>query len=280
MERNRVLADLRIRVAEVERHGNRAPRGRGVLPFGIAALDDHLPEGGLGLSALHEIAGGGAEADHAAAATLFLAGILARLSGPVLWALRARDLFAPGLAGAGLHPDRVIYAETGRQDAEILRAMEEGLRHGGLAGVVGELARLPLAASRRLHLAAEAAGVPALVLRRWQPMGASATQAEPNAAMTRWAVAAAPDATGQVAEDWNVGRARWRVGLMRCRGADPMHWILEACDAQGRLAVPADLADRPAAAQPVQPPSPSQPGQVRRLRQPRPPRQARRLAAG
>lgn len=250
MNRNQVLADLRTRIAAAERHCAHPVGGRAVLPFGLASLDRHLPDNGLVLGALHEFASGDADDDRAATATLFLAGILARLSGPVLWVLKARDLFAPGLAGVGLHPDRVIYAETGGRDADILRAMEEGLRHGGpeadgaggLAAVVGELTRLPLTASRRLHLAAEAAGTPALVLRRWRhpPMAA-----EPNAATTRWTVSAAPGpAAGDV---WAMPRARWRIALARCRAGEPMEWIMEGCDAQGRLAVPADLADRPAA---------------------------------
>jgi protein ImuA len=104
---------------------------------------------------------------------LFVAGILARNKGPVLWCLSRRDLFAPALAGAGLHPDRVIYAET-RREAEILAAVEEGLRERGLAGVVGEVARLRLTASRRLQLAAEESGVPALIVRRWRKIGRTA----------------------------------------------------------------------------------------------------------
>jgi protein ImuA len=48
----------------------------------------------------------------AAIATLFTAGIVARIPGPVGWCLRGRDLFAPALARIGLHPDRVIYCET------------------------------------------------------------------------------------------------------------------------------------------------------------------------
>ena len=108
---------------------------------------------------MQESVGEGLGAEHAAAPTLFAAGILARRKGPVLWCLRQRDLFAPGLAGVGLHPDRVIYAETWH-DREVLPAMEEGLRVPALAGVVGEVARLSLTASRRLQLAAEASGVP------------------------------------------------------------------------------------------------------------------------
>ena len=158
-----VLSELRERIERLE-HG----RGqRAVLPFRVREVDRHLPAGGLALGALHEVMQAGAASEHAASATLFAAGILARNKGPVLWCLRRRDLFAPALAAVGLHPDRVIYAETHRE-AEVLAAMEEGLRHNGLAGVVGEVARLGLTASRRLQLAAEESGVPALVIRRWR----------------------------------------------------------------------------------------------------------------
>ena len=117
---------------------------------------------------LHEAAGTGPDTEHAAAAALFAAGVLARLRGPVLWALARDDLFAPALAGVGLHPDRLILAKAGRQ---VLSVMEEGLRHRGLAGVVGEVeGGLTLTASRRLQLAAEASGVTAIVLRRSRRM--------------------------------------------------------------------------------------------------------------
>jgi protein ImuA len=81
---------------------------------------------------------------HGAAAALFAAGILARLKGPVLWCLRARDLFAPALAGAGLDPDRVLYAE-GSDEKTVLLCLEEGLRHKGLAAAAGEISSLPMA---------------------------------------------------------------------------------------------------------------------------------------
>ena len=54
----------------------------------------------------------GAAGQYAGLATLFVASILARIQGPVLWCLRGRDLFAPALARVGLHPDRLIFCET------------------------------------------------------------------------------------------------------------------------------------------------------------------------
>jgi protein ImuA len=140
-----LLVELRAAVASLERRGGAIPAGA-VLPFGPPCLDTVLPGGGLALGVLHEVAGTGPDVEHGAAAALFVAGVLARLSGPVLWALERRDLFAPALAGAGLHHDRVVYAEAGRP-ASVLLVMEEGLRHPGLAGVVGEVSgRLGLTA--------------------------------------------------------------------------------------------------------------------------------------
>jgi protein ImuA len=182
----------------------------------------------------------GAASEHSACAALFAAGILARLKGPVLWCVKGRDLFAPALASVGLHPDRVIYAETHRE-SEILPAVEEGLRHRGVAGVVGEVARLGLTPSRRLQLAAEESGVPAFVIRRWRNDAERASCTEPNAATTRWRVSAAPSRPLPAP---GIGRERWLVELIRCKGAEANSWTLEACDAKGRLALPSDVADR------------------------------------
>ena len=57
---------------------------RKILPFGVEQIDQSLPGGGLCLSAIHEIAGGGNGAVHGAAAALFAAGIVARTSGQLL----------------------------------------------------------------------------------------------------------------------------------------------------------------------------------------------------
>jgi len=101
-----LIADLRRRLARMESQGRASAA---VLPFGLAEVDAHVPGRGLQLGHLHEVIEGGAASDYAGLATLFAAGVVARLAGPVLWSLRSRDLFAPALARIGLHPDRVIY---------------------------------------------------------------------------------------------------------------------------------------------------------------------------
>ena len=244
------LAALREEIGAIER-SPLAGRGRGLLPFGIEEVDGRLAGGGLA-SALHEAAAASPEAGDDAAATLFLAALAARFSrarqqgvGQVLWALARRDLFAPGLALAGLTPDRLIYAEC-RNDAEVLAVMEEGVRHGSLAAVIGEVGRADMAATRRLQLAAEEQGTPALMLRRWKKAGADPL-AMPSAAMTRWRIASAPSAPlpPGMAPHEGIGRARWRVALARQRGGPPCSWLLEAPDAEARFALPARSGDRP-----------------------------------
>jgi protein ImuA len=54
---------LRERIQRLE---GGARHRRAVLPFGIKAIDERLPEGGLALGALHEVAGGDGAIDGAA----------------------------------------------------------------------------------------------------------------------------------------------------------------------------------------------------------------------
>ncbi|MBI1684193.1 ImuA family protein [Caulobacter hibisci] len=226
--------------ADIERieAGGRAVRD--VLPFGVAAVDARLPEGGLRLGALHEVAGGGGGAIDTTVAALFAAGIAARTRGPVLWCMARRDLFAPALDLAGLAPDRVIYGEMD-DDKSVLAAAEEGLRHGGFGAVVGEVGRLSMTASRRLQLAAESGTSLAVILRRWRRQADAADFGQPTAAVTRWRVTALPSAPLPVA---GVGRARWFVELIRCKAGECADFELEACDETGRLALLADLVHR------------------------------------
>jgi protein ImuA len=232
---------LRAQIEKIEGHRRRV---QSVLPFGLAAVDSRLPGGGLARGALHEIAGGGHGVMDGAAAALFAAGVAARTRGRVLWCITQADIFAPAVAQAGLPADRVVYLEAGDQ-ASVLACMEEGLRHGGLGAVVGEVAHLSMKASRRLMLAAEDTGTIGLALRRWRRQADSMDFGQPTAAATRWRVSVLPSTPLPVP---GLGRARWLVELIRARAGDSADFELEACDEKGCLALPAELADEPAAA--------------------------------
>ncbi|WP_353646498.1 ImuA family protein [Mesorhizobium sp. WSM2239] len=215
-------------------------RSRAVLAFGVPELDSRLPQGGLALGALHEVAGGGNDAVDGAAAALFAAGIAARATGKVLWCVTRPDLFAPAIEQAGLAPGRVIYVEAGDEKA-VLACFEEGLR-GGFGAVVAEIARLSMTASRRLQLAAESSGAIGIAIRRWRRQTEATDFGQPTASETRWRVSVLPSTPLPVQ---GVGRARWHVELIRCRAGESADFTVEACDAKGRIALPSDVADRP-----------------------------------
>ena len=239
-----LLPDLRECVRRIERP---TVAIHGVLPFGVTVIDRVLPDGGLARGALHEILGAGGDEEDGALAAAFAAGILGRLEGDgtVLWCLPRPDLYGHGLAAHGLDPTHIVLVRAPR-DSEILWAMEEGLRAPGIAAVVGEVGTLTAVASRRLQLAAERSGITAFLLRRWRDSGQAARERNlPNAAVTRWRIAALPSQPLRGAP--GVGRPRWRVELLRCRGGESACWEVEEADATGHVSLASALADRPPA---------------------------------
>jgi protein ImuA len=237
------LKKLRSQLVSLER-GRAGSIDRGLLSFGVPGIDGRLPAGGLLTGALHEFESGADPLDDGASA-LLIAGLLAQTHGTVLWVMPKRNLFAPALAAVGLHPSRLIYAEAGK---DVLLIVEEALRHRGLAGVVGELSgRMTMTTSRRLQLATEGSGALTCMLRREHHKSTAQTKLnDTTVALTRWRVASMPspppipDAPGAP----GLARARWRLDLIRCRGGEPFSWMVEACDAQGRLALVSDAVDR------------------------------------
>lgn len=216
-----------------------------VLPFGVPELDRRLGAGGLRAGALHEVAALTVSLVDDAAATLFLAGIAAREAanggGPVVWASCRTDLYAPGLAQAGLAAANLLYAQP-RDDAALLAVIEDAVRDGTPSAIVAEVGKVSMVATRRLHLVAAEADMPVLLLRRRRNREQDPL-AEPSAAWTRWRIGSVASARLGVA---GVGRPRWSVELARQRGGDPFSLILEGSDETGRLAVPAELGRRAA----------------------------------
>ena len=209
MQRSAV-EDLRRRVERLA-----APRrGREALPFGIEEIDRALPEAVCLSARCTKSPVAGTARSTGAAAALFAAGVAARTRGKVLWCFTRADLFAPSLTQVGLSAARVIYVECG-DDKTVLACFEEGLRHQGLGAVVAEVARLSMTASRRLQLAAETSGAIGIAIRRWRRQTEAADFGQPTAAATRWRVTALPSEPLPVP---GVGRARWQLELIRCRG--------------------------------------------------------------
>jgi len=218
------LDALRVKIAAIEagRRGDSA-----VLPFGDGRIDDCLPGGGLPLGRWHEIGGTGLEVETAAAPAAFTALLAAPLArrGEVVWVLRRDDLWAPGLAGLGLPPKRLIQV-CARDEAEALSVMEDALATVGVAAVVGEVEACDLTAGRRLQLACEKRAATGFVICRRPYGGTPKRAATGSAAATRWRIASAPSEPAP--GEFGLGAPRFSVELERCRGGRTGAWLMEA----------------------------------------------------
>ena len=210
-----------------------------VLPFDLAALDVHLPHGGLAVGALHEVAP--QQHGDTPAAFGFQVALLARfhpVTRPLLLVASHRALadhgrpHGHGLRQLGLDPARLILVET-RNDQQTLWVMEEALRSGAPAAVGGAIRKLDLKTSQRLHLAAGDAGLPLVLLR-------PARADDASAAATRWRIGTAEAARDRFGL---ITRTRWRARLERCRNGRPGEWLVEFDHAAYRFSLAAPLAD-------------------------------------
>jgi protein ImuA len=228
-------------MAELRRLLPRTGELRKALPFGLAAIDSHLPGGGLACGALHEVVP--AAESCVAAAFGFIAAVLAHLSRayPLLFVMPAYGLrpYRPhgrlhghGLNALGLDPARLILVETAHRK-ETLWAMEEAVRSAAPAAVAGVIDTLDLKTSQRLHLAATDAGLPVFLLR-------PAAALESSAAATRWRIGTAKAARDRFGL---VTQPRWHLQLERCRNGRPGEWVVEYDHVAHRFSLAAALAD-------------------------------------
>lgn len=245
------LQALRRQIAKAQSFSARSDEQ---VPFGIVAVDGCL-NGGLLRGALHEVTA--ADHRSLPAALGFQLALVSSISlapfggegrgegefyddgcpphpspppprgrgnskSAILWPLAkaAHPLglpYAPGLRGFGLNPARLLFVRCATE-RECLWAMEEGLRLGGIAAVIGARGNaMDLTASRRLQLAAEQAAIPVLLLRDHNDRALSA-------AVTRWRISPAPSAPDEFGF---FAAARWRVALDYARGGKTGEWVME-----------------------------------------------------
>ena len=267
-----VLSTLRNQIQAIERHKPakslktdneyahqdeentlfHSPLHSQAISLGAVEIDAALPWNGFPMRGLHEVSGD-------AAAHGFSATLLARLSkakggsAPILWCQQGRDLCGQGLMVYGIDPNQVIIVH-GKNDTDILWAMEEGLRSACLSAVIGQLYRVPPIAGRRLQLAAEESGATGILLRATP--GKTVTQAPTSVALTRWRVLSAPSLTPACGA--GLGKPNWHLELQRCRlsamqgyskvkkqenTGRPQSWQVEWCYETGDLSMAPILRD-------------------------------------
>jgi nucleotidyltransferase/DNA polymerase involved in DNA repair len=209
----------------------------------LPTIDALLPDGGLLTGALHEIEAGpgpsGRVAPHDGAALGFAAHLArpslqdrARSCGAAAPPAASTPRFTRPTLSPWFDPARLLMV-TAHRDEDLFWAMEEGLRCPGIAAVLGETRAADPTAGRRLSLAAEKSGIPALLLR---------TQPAPpqSVCATRWRIASAPSHSTPGLSD--VGAARWHLELRRNRfgtpsAAETPSWLVEWNDETHCLAV-------------------------------------------
>ncbi len=202
----------------------------------LSAPIDAVLGGGLACGALHELAP--AAPFQLGATTGFAVAVAARAGtgcGEVLWIAtefarrEGGGPYGPGLDLFGLSPARLLVLNVSRP-ADVLWAMEEGLRCRALACVIAELtgegAEADLTATRRLSLAARD-GVSARVSGLGLLIRHHATPV-PSAAATRWSIAGAPGLPDRLARrSGGLGRTRFDLSLCKNRRGPSGRWLVE-----------------------------------------------------
>ncbi len=213
------------------------PGARPPVATGVAAIDATL-SGGLMRGTIHELMPKAAP-DMAAAAGFAFA-LAARAESPAAHTLYIQHDFTaaeygrpylPGLAHAGVDTRALIYLNVPRAE-DVLWAMGEALKCRGFAAVIAEFPPatrvLDLTMTRRLALAAQEGGALGLILRHTNDV-------EPNAATTRWRIAAAPstpDAFG------GLGAPTFQLDLVKNRFGQCGQWRVEWQSHERTFAIP------------------------------------------
>ncbi len=171
----------------------------------------------------------------------FVLSRLPRTNAPILWVqdrLSRKEAGRPAVAG--LPRDRPVIMVDLSRAADVLWAMEDGLRCRSLGAVIGEVwgdpPALDFTATKRLALRAEAADVSCWLIRR-------AASPDLSAARDRWRVASLPSAP-HPHDAQAPGHPRWALDLFRSRRAKPGQWVATYDRAADRVDLAAPARDR------------------------------------
>ena len=170
----------------------------------------------------------------------FVISTIAGTVAPILW---LQDQMSQSESGRpylpGLMANRAVIHVTLPRAADVLWAMEEGLRCASLAVVIAEVwgapAVLDFTATKRLATRAEASNLPCWLLRR-------AATPDLSAARNRWRVASLPSLP-HPHDPQAPGDPRWQTELFRSRQAHPGTWVARYDRAADRVDFSAPFRD-------------------------------------
>jgi protein ImuA len=235
------LALLREKIRRMEAA---QPLSADRLPTGFTAIDTHLG-GGLARGCVHDVFSAGRDNLSASRSAAFVAHVLARTTGPVIWASEDYpDLSAPGIRQSGFNPGRLLCVTTRKGSLEAL--CEDVLNERGVCALVADIRTpLSLTQSRRLVLAAGRSHVSGFLLCR---LPTQASEPPASASMTRWRIGGSPSTLRTDLSSLSpvAGAERWSVELLRHRGGPTGTWIITPTrhDPTYSLPVAPVLADR------------------------------------
>lgn len=186
---------------------------------GLEQIEAAFPNAVFPTGAIHEFLT--EEPEYAAACGGFLGGLLKvfmQHGGICLWISTSRSLFPPALKNFGVDPDRIIFIDL-KQKKDILWSMEEALKCGSLAAVIGEIEEISFTESRRLQLVVEKSKVTGFILRT------NTKKLSTTACVARWRIKSLPSEF----EDGmpGLGFPRWNVELLKVRNGNPGSWMIE-----------------------------------------------------
>lgn len=210
-----IIAGLQTDILRLEGYKS---SGSTVLDLGLGPIISAFPSASFPLGAVHEFLS--ARKEDAAAASGFIAGLLAALmgsSGATLWISSSRTLFPLALKSFGIQPDRFIFIDL-QKEKDVIWAMDEALKCSALSAVVCEVREISFTASRRLQLAVEQSRVTGFIL--------NSNSRSPNATacVSRWKITPMPS---EFLDLPGIGFPKWRVELLRIRNGKPGCWDVQ-----------------------------------------------------
>ena len=195
------------------------PANSPAVDLGLGPLRMAFPNATFPLGCVHEFLAGRLE--DAAATKGFIAGLLSSLMGnsrTSLWVSSSKTVFPPGLCSFGIHPDRFIFVDV-QKDNDVLWVIDEALRCGAIAAIVGELRDLSFTTSRRFQLAVEQSKVTGFLIRT------CSGKVNTTACVSRWRITSL--ASDTIDDLPGIGFPKWRVELLRIRNGKAGVWDLQ-----------------------------------------------------